>query len=512
MVSELEGMFAIAVYDAERHETCLVRDRCGKKPLYYARTKDGLIFASELRALRAHPFCSTEISRPNMARFMMFGAVPAPHSLVDGVRKVEAGTVVTVKDGIENVRKYWVIMLPATRADAKPQKMLDALDAAVARRVPTEVPVGVFMSGGLDSSIIAALASRHAKCPLRTFSIGFEDATTFDETTYAELAARYLKTDHTALRVSRRRLADETIHVLGSIDEPIADQSLVATVMLSRLARTHVKAVLTGDGADEILMGYNIFIAAWLIDSAARVFPRAWLRAALLCFGQGGPSEGNLPFAHVVSRLARTVTVSPERRFYVGAAPFEQRRWQALFHPAAFNGIKDINVFAELDAMMSGQPLLNPSERLQMGMLCHFLRDVILAKLDRATMSQSLEARCPFLDLNVATLGLALPAKRKLCGFTTKRVLRQCAGALLPPSIVDGRKRGFRSPIAALLRHELQSYMTDVLSSARVKSAQLWDPHVVESLVAEHVQGRRDNHRQLWSLTCVGAWLLGQSA
>ncbi len=511
MFDELRGMFAIAIHDEANRQTWLARDRFGKRSLYYARQRGTLIFASELTALMEHPTCPSGLNRGAVARFLTFGAVPAPAALIAGVKKVESGTVIAVQEDGEIQRRYWTPVLATQRADVGSDELSATIEHAVATRVPSEVPMGVFLSGGLDSSLIAAIAGKYVRGPLRTFSVGFEDDRTFDETSAAQAVAKHLGTDHTIVRASRRALADEAVRVLTSIDEPLADQSLVPTVMLSREARVHVKAVLTGDGADELFMGYRVFLASRLIDTLSRIVPRSWVKAALASMGHRERPDRNLHYGHIARHLARVVDTAPERLFYVGGAPFERHEWAHVLEPETWAEAEHVDVFAGLDALMKQQPSMDALERLQVGMICHFLRDGILAKLDRATMSQSLEARCPFLDEAVADLALRLPTHAKLRFTSTKDALRRAAAAWLPPWLIRSRKRGFRSPTAVLLKGELREFMRDVLASQVVRSAGIWRPAVVDALVDDHLAGRHDNHRQLWSIVCVGAWVLART-
>lgn len=506
MVRELEGMFAIAIYDAVRDETTLIRDRFGEKPLYYARTSQHLIFTSELKAIAAHPLCSLDLCRPAIGLYMTFGAVPAPHTLLESVQKVPPGSAVTVgRDGI-SIQCCLPVRFSPLRRPLGAAHVLSTLQRAVVARIPTETSFGIFLSGGLDSSLIAALTSRHVG-PVSTYSLGFDDAPTFDETRQAEAVAKHLGTRHTVVTATRRQIAEETPRALSSIDEPVTDQSLVPTILLSRAARAEVKAVLTGDGADELFMGYNFFPVSRIIDGLLTALPGSTLRSVLRWLGNLPARDTNLHFAHVAAHLSRTIGVAPERRFVVGGAALERSHWPALMHQDTWATLQTVNEFDLLDHFMGQQPDLDSAERLQAGMIRHFLCDVVLTKLDRATMRESLEARCPFLDHEVVDTALALPRQAKLRAHRTKHILRTCASGLLPTRIVRGLKRGFRTPTASLLKRELRHYMTDMLSPDCVRSARVWRPEAVEKIIHEHLSGTRDHHRALWSMTCFSAWL-----
>jgi asparagine synthase (glutamine-hydrolysing) len=282
MVERLTGMFAIACYDRDRDEVVLLRDRFGKKPLSYLVHGGGVAFASELRALRRAPGAPSAVDPRSLALFLTFGAVPAPASLLDGVRKVPPGAMVAIRAGHVRTTEYWSPRLgPRAAASSPPPEELEhLLLGAIGRRLAAEAPVGLFVSGGLDSGLVAALASRLARAPLTSFSLGFPDAPRFDETSHARMLAAHLGLNHRVVQCTRAAMAREAIAVLTQLDEPLADQSLVPTVHLARAARSAVKAVLTGDGADELFMGYRIFEASRALDAVTRLVPGRWMAGA----------------------------------------------------------------------------------------------------------------------------------------------------------------------------------------------------------------------------------------
>jgi asparagine synthase (glutamine-hydrolysing) len=507
MARRLNGMFAIAIFDARHEETLLIRDGLGKKPLSFTLRDGDVLFSSELSGLRS---LSAGPDPAEIGHYLTFNAVPAPASLLAGVRKVEPGSVVRIRRGVARTEPYWVPRLDPGRHRRRRDDEVDGLDAALraaTRRRLTAAPLGVFLSGGLDSGLVAALAARESGRALRSYSVGFPDAPSFDESASAVRMAAATGTRHTVVALPLAELAVAAQRWLGTVDEPIADHSLIPTIALAQVAGADVKAVLTGDGADELAMGYALFAADAALRALARAVPAPAVRAALEGIARRRHGERNLHPAHVASLLARALGTAPEYRYYAAAAAVPWDRRDGLLTPAALAATAVPTPFAAIDALVAASPDAAPAERLQLGMICHFLRDVILAKLDRATMLSSVEARSPFLDSEVIDILLGLPQSQKLRGLTGKRVVRRVAERHLPPELVRQRKRGFRAPVAALLRGPLREWITDLLAPGPIREAGLFRPEAVGSLLSNHLTGRADHHRALWSLACLHAWL-----
>jgi asparagine synthase (glutamine-hydrolysing) len=511
MAAMLNGMFAIAIYDSERRQTVLIRDRFGKKPLYYFVRGRRVAFASELRAVRRDPYAPSEIDGASLARFVTLNSVPAPHSLIRGISKVEPGCVVRIRDGAAQTTRYW-----EPRLAPRPWRTRECIEVvhrqltdAVAQRLPDEVRAGVFLSGGLDSALITAIAARRTATPLPTFSAGFPDEPSYDETGSAVEIARFLGTAHTIVEITKERLAQAIPACLEAIDEPIADHSLIPTSILAREARKSVKAVLTGDGADELMTGYRIFSAAAVLRGARRVLGTRLLHRLLARIARGRVSYENLHHAHVAQLVDRMLGATPEHLYHVAAAAVPEAQWTSLLAPQWHAEVQSTRVFAGLDGLIElhGRDL-SPTEALQLGMLCHFLRDTILGKLDRATMLASLEARSPFLDATLAETLLTVPVNLKLRFPFGKYILRRIARHYLPTRFIYQRKRGFRVPIASLLRGKLRDYAQDMLSRDAVRRAGLFRADAVQALTGEHFCGAADHHRALWSVLCAQAWAL----
>jgi asparagine synthase (glutamine-hydrolysing) len=512
LLDRVRGMFAFVLHDARRGRLVLARDPFGKKPLYYADTPAGLLFASELSALLAHPGCPRQLDVAALADYLVLQAYPAPASAIAGVAKVRPGTYLEVDLGgaARKETTYWTPRLPATRRRlplAEAERELErVLRTAVERRVTsTGDRLGVLLSGGLDSSVVAALAQRMAGQPVPTFSAGFTDPA-FDESSAAATVARHLGTEHHPVRIGPGDLAEVFTGTYGRLDEPLADPSLLPTILVCRQARRHVRGVLTGDGADEVLLGYRYFQAERAIGVLLRVVPPAALDRLPRLLDPLPVRHGNLPLGSVLRQLARGLREAPERRFYAATAPFGPGQLAGLFRPEAARALADHRPYAELEALGPVLAALPPLERSQLGIVCHFLRDVILTKLDRGAMLNSVEPRSPFLDLDLVEFCATLPAHRKLRGLTGKYLLRRLAARWLPADIAGRRKLGFRAPVGSLLCGQLRPVVQDLLAPSRLDAHGLFDPAAVRRLVDDHLALRQDHARKLWALLCFQIW------
>ncbi|GLY08391.1 MULTISPECIES: asparagine synthase (glutamine-hydrolyzing) [Actinoplanes] len=500
----IRGMYAFAVHDRRDGRILLARDPLGKKPLYYFPDGAGLVFASELGALRRHPRCPTGLDHQAVADYLVLQAFPAPSTVLAGVRKVPPGTYLEWSAGSARTVVFWKPTLPAERdrrSAAGAETGLEAvLRAAVARRVEnTTSPFGVLLSGGLDSSVVAALAKQVTGRAPATFSVGFTDPA-FDESDAAAAVARHLGTEHHHRRLGPADLVDGLTTWYDRVDEPLADSSLLPTVLACQLAGRQVRGVLTGDGADEVLLGYRYFQAErllGLLDSLPGPMA-AWPAAAL---GRLPVRHGNLPATTVARRLGQALGCPPQRRFLLAGAPFA---------PSETARILTVPVtgrpFARVDAAVAGHPGLGSLERSQLGIIAHFLSDVILTKVDRASMLVSIEARSPFLDEAVVDFCASLPAGRKMRRFTGKHPLRRIAARMLPAAVAYGPKTGFRAPIGTLLIGELRPLLLETLSRERLDRHGLFRADTVAGLIGEHLSGRSDHARKLWALLCFQIW------
>jgi asparagine synthase (glutamine-hydrolysing) len=491
----LRGMFAIAVWDAGRRRLVLARDRFGIKPLVYRVTGSELEFASELRALGRG-----EIDFDALEGFLAFNSVPGPLTIFRDVRRLPAGHVLVWEKGRAELQRFArpaPVAAELVRREGEAElasELRDRLADSVRAHLVSDVPVGVFLSGGIDSSLLAALAARTSSEPVRTYTIGFAEGS-FDETPDARLLAERYGTRHEEL-VLRPDAALLLPALADAFDEPFADSSALPTYLVSQLARRDVKVALSGEGGDELFGGYFTYAADLLA-------PRFSGLARL-----ARPLVERLPVS-----TARTSLDYKAKRFVRAAhlPPLERHHgWKEIFSAdarAELTGSRsDFDPVALLRARYDETGGAEELARLQDVDLGTYLVDDLLVKTDRASMAHSLEARVPFLDTAVTDLALALPTRMKVRGLRKKILLRQAAQPLLPAGIVRGRKRGFSIPAAAWLRGELEPFARDVLSTDTLRRQGFFRPDPVRELIDAHTTGREDLSRQLWGLLAFTLW------
>jgi asparagine synthase (glutamine-hydrolysing) len=507
-IADLEGMFAIAIWDERANRLTLARDRAGEKPLFYYRGDRLLAFASEIKAFFEHPDIPIAPDREGVPSYFLYGYVPAPATIYRGVRQLEPGTVMTIEaDGRAAERRYWHISYPEA-ADVRPVGRAEAaagvrerVTRAVEARLMSDVPLGAFLSGGLDSTIVVGLMSRMMAAPVRTFSIGFEGDPAFDETSYARLAADRFKTDHTEFRVSPSAI-DLIEKLVWHHDGPFGDSSAVPTYLVAKLTREHVTVALTGDGGDELFAGYLRFYAALLAERIPSAAGRA-AHAVLSLL----PVPANE--RHWLARAQRFVRSM--------GAPFHERLtgWNALFfdnleallRPDFVAGLAPIDKLRHIAgerACMAGR---SPLSQALHANFTSYLPGDLLVKTDRCTMANSLEARAPFLDRELIEYTTGLPDDLKLHGSRTKVILREAFPDLVPPEIDRRGKMGFGVPLDAWFRGELRDYVRDLLLAPDARYRDMLDGPFVEGLIARHLAGAANLGQQLWSIMCFEVWL-----
>jgi asparagine synthase (glutamine-hydrolysing) len=506
-VEKLRGMFAIALWDGRARRLVLARDRFGIKPLYYRLTGESLSFASELKALLRQPGFDREIDLNALETYLAFSFIPAPLTIFRGVSKLPPGSVLTW-DTNQGERGPQIVSYarpgPVSAAEARTEteeelaeELLDRLRDSVRAHLIADVPVGVLLSGGIDSCTLAALASMESSAPVMTFSIGFDEPR-FDERARARLVAERYGTDHHELVV--RPDAVELLPKLAQVyDEPFADASAIPTFIVSKLARQHVKVALSGEGGDELFGGYDYYVGHLL---APRL--RALARLARP-FVERLPSSSAKASSldHKAKRFVRGARLTPLERHYV---------WKEVFSPEGRTELFREDRRGELDPLELLRRRYDESEgcdelsRVMDVDLGIFLVDDMLVKTDRASMANSLEARVPFLDPVVSELALALPSRLKVRPFATKRLIRSAVARLLPKEIIEGKKQGFSIPVASWLRGELQPVAREVLSPERIRRQGFFKPETVTRMIDGHVSGRADFSRQLWALLVFSLW------
>jgi asparagine synthase (glutamine-hydrolysing) len=499
-VERLRGMFALALWDENERRLLLARDRFGIKPLYYGVDGGSISFASELKAMLEQPGFSRAIDPEAVAAYLAFNSIPAPLTIFSAARKLAPGNLLSWQDGQVRLSRYARPQpVPADevrgeRAEPLAAELRDVLRDSIRAHLVSDVPVGVLLSGGVDSGGITALAAAESAGPLKTFSIGFEESG-FDELAGARLVAERYGTDHHEL-VVRPDAVDLLPKLVESFDEPFGDSSALPTYLVSQLASGEVKVALSGEGGDELFGGYHTYVADLL---APRVGRLATLAAPLI---EALPSnDKRVGFDYKAKRFARAAALPPLERHHAWKEIFSAPDRTALIGDNP--GFDPVDLYRERYSETRGAEPLARMQDVDLGI---YLADDLLVKTDRLSMAHSLELRVPFLDQRVADFALALPDRQKVRGFAKKRLLRRALAPLLPKQILRGRKQGFSIPLAAWLRGPLEPFARDVLSSATLERQGCLDPAAVAPLLERHCSGREDLSRQLWGLMAFTLW------
>ena len=503
----LNGMFAFAIWDRRRQELFLARDRMGKKPLYYAVTPRSFVFASELKSLLAHPDIRPEIDFDALNQYLTYEYVPAPRTIFKGVHKLPAGHCLTLlSDGHISVRRYWDI--PASLPIQEDEEEIlarfdDLLRESVRLRLISDVPLGLFLSGGIDSSTVAYYMAQLNNGPVHSFSIGFEDPS-FDESAHARAVASHLGLDHHEEILDARQVWELLPQVADILDEPLADASVFPTYLLSRFTRQHVTVALGGDGGDELLMGYETFQAHRLAQRL-EILPRPLLGLMRRAVNLLPTSLDNMSFDFRAKRLLNGMTYPEEIRPLMWLSTFPPDKSSPL-SSEALEQREEGDALAPTDDHLRRVSDRSVDDKVIYLYVKHYLQDDILVKVDRASMATSLEVRAPFLDVNVVEFLCSLPARYKLRGFTRKYLLRRLMRDRLPPGIADRPKKGFGIPLAKWFRSEMRELLLEVLDPQRLEREGIFNAAFVHRLIEDHLSGRRDYRKELWTLTVFQLW------
>lgn len=494
------GMFAIALWDTEARKLFLVRDRLGIKPLYLARRPGMLLFASTLSALPAYPGFPREVDRAALQYYLEFQYVPAPHAIYRGVEKVLPGHIVEIgRDGEIADRPYWDLFDHWGKAGDRPrtaeeyeEELSALLDSSIRYRMISDVPLGAFLSGGIDSSLVVALMRKASSGPVKTFSIGFRESG-YDESRHARAVASHLGTDHHEKMCTPQEALARVRRIPDAYDEPFADSSSIPTMLVSEFTRQHVTVSLSGDGGDELFCGYPRY--AWVRQgNMVRRIP-GFLRRPLCSLLSRVP-------IHKIQRGAESVLCDdPAEMYFHTVGIFERRRLPEIVpevvddtHLPYFRTFRDPRAGSIVERAMATD-------------IKTYLVDDILTKVDRASMAYSLEARVPLIDHRIVEFAARLPMMHKVHGGGSKHLLRKILYRHVPKEMIDRPKMGFGVPLNRWLRNELQPLLAEYLNGERVRREGFLRPEGVAQVVREHLSGRRDHQYRLWSILVFAMWV-----
>lgn len=507
-VERLHGMFAFAIWDARSKSLFLARDRVGKKPLYYYRGTSGIAFASELKALRAGDLCPVDIDPESLDCYLTFGYVPAPRTIYRGVKKLRAAHVLTAAAGGDSGRQYWQLSFasPAERAlEDATDEFAELLDRAVQCRLMSEVPLGAFLSGGLDSALVVASMAQGTDRAVITSSIGFQE-TRFNELDSARAIARHVAAKHHEFVVEPR--ATEVVpRIAWHFDEPLGDASAVPTWYVCEMARRNVTVAISGDGGDEAFGGYTFRYVPHMMESALRARMSPALRAPL--FGMMGalwPASARLPRPLRLKTIFENLAVSDAEAFYHDLIWLRPDTRAALYSRDFMQALKGFSPLETLFPYYAQSDARDPLSRSQFADLHFYMTDDVLTKVDRMSMAHSLEVRSPLLDHRVLEFAARLPARLKIRGGRGKILLRALARRRLPGDTHRAPKRGFSMPTASWLRHELRPLAENIMLEPSGVLADVLSRSGLTRLWHEHLCGARDHSVSIWGLLMLGLW------
>jgi asparagine synthase (glutamine-hydrolysing) len=518
-VRRLIGMFAFAYWDIDTHILTLVRDRLGKKPLYFTEGPRSFVFASEMRPMMLHPDCPREIDRSSVAEYLRTLYIGAPHSIFEGVQKVRPGEIVTFDTSRRTLARhqYWSVLEAAEHAFAdpfrgSPEEAVDAAEALIADatriRLMSDVPLGAFLSGGIDSSTVVAMMQRHGSGRARTFSIGYRQAD-YDEAAHARAVAAHLGTDHTELIVESADSLAVIPDLPNMFDEPFADTSQIPTYLVSKLARQHVTVALSGDGGDEVFAGYNRHVAAGGVLKRLSRLPRP-VRQGMARMMRSLPPDrwqrllspipaGIRPRAigEKLHKLAPLLVLDEQAQYRRLVSHWDDPETVAIGgheRPAAYDDPGLRAAFPDLVAYMRYLDLVT------------YLPGDILTKVDRASMAVSLEARAPLLDHRLVEFSFRVPSSLHLRNGEGKWLLRRVLERHVPRSLFERPKTGFGIPVGEWLRGPLRGWAEDLLDADRLRSTGLLEPEPIRALWQCHVRGEANAQYQIWPVLMLVAW------
>lgn len=494
-LNHFNGMFAFALWDSNKKLLFIARDRLGVKPLHYYWDKKRFLFASEIKAILEDSSIKRELNPEALSEFLCFEYVPAPHTMFKNIYKLKPGHYLTLKGETLSIIEYWDSKTEENKTYTEQDwidSTKDLIEDAVEKRMLSDVPLGAFLSGGIDSSTVVAMMSRFSDSAIKTFSIGFTESS-YDESKDARKVAELYKTDHQEKIVEAKEILKIFPKVIANLDEPFGDLSIFPTYLVSEFAKKKVTVSLSGDGGDELFGGYDWYLA----QSLAKSFKNIPLQKAIGPFihklPQSRKSKGSLNYA---------------KRFLEGLEKEEDLghvRWMSNIQPEAISNLlnKQVEPFKALKQYPRYTNSLNNAMYLD---IKTYLPDDIMTKVDRASMMVSLEAREPLLDFRLVEHAMSIPANYKIHGLTRKYILKKTMKDMLPKDILSKRKQGFTIPMKHWMRNELKAMIEEKLSKENLQELGLFNTNYVENIIEQHMARKKDNQRHIWSILSVVLW------
>jgi len=506
------GMFAIAIWDGNHQKLILSRDRFGKKPLYYYFFDDLFIFSSELKAIMVYPEFPRHIDPISLMKYLFYEFIPSPKTIFKNVMKIpSASYLVWTKKGIE-IKKYWSPFKSKDIKDIKSiseleveERLIEILRKSVRHRLISDVPLGIFLSGGIDSSSVAAIAQQEVTGKVKTFSIGFEDSS-FDESKYAFLVSKFIGAEHFQQIMKPKDLIEIVPKLTDLLDEPMADASIIPTYLLSKFTRKHVTVALGGDGGDELFAGYPTYLAHKFANYYEEIM--GFIHPAINFLGNLLPvSDNNFSFDFKVKKFLSGIGYPDVIRnsIWLGSFPFlEIKNLVSNEFISLFNRN---HILEELFLYEKEYPYDDEITKIQYLDLKMYLQESVLVKVDRASMACSLEVRAPFLDYELVEFVMALPSGFKLNGYKSKYILKKIMRNLLPEEVIKRPKKGFGIPIAKWIKGPLKDLFQDLLSQEKIKKEGFLNHEYINKVFEDHLRNKKDNRKKLWTLLIWELWV-----
>lgn len=506
-LARLNGMFSIALYDFKKSRLILARDKMGKKPLYWGVFNSTIIFASELKALLQHPLVKKEVNLSSLNKYLKYEYVPTPWSIFKNIYKLEPATYLVWQNSKIRKEKFWNLDFSGSGLSFSQAlgQLGNKLDDAVSKRLVADVPLGIFLSGGIDSSTIAYYAQKNSLNKIKTFSIGFKEAS-FDESQYAYKVADFLNTDHYHQMLTAEKALATIPEITKLIDEPLADASIIPTFLLSRFTRQHVTVALGGDGGDELFAGYPTFHA----EKFVRLYKKMplLLRKSLLekIIKLLPVRDTNFSLEFKFKKFISGVYAGDYYRHQQWLGSFNREERKQLLNSEVFYEAEKRDENEDIDRYIKEVKGVDFENQLLYLYLRTYLMDDVLVKVDRASMYNALEVRAPLLDYNLVEFASHLPYNYKYRRFQTKYILKKLMIKKLPKEIIFRQKKGFGLPISLWLKNELKEMCNEFLTKDKIKSEGLFNFEYIEKLKKDHFSCKKDNHKKIWSLMMWQMW------